>query len=190
MAEDSVTLPNGDVIITDLVGGKEAEIVKVAFGDSSAITRVTTSAGLPIGDGDSSLPDIATKLDTLIGLLGTATASQVWKSWAVTTTQTGAAIWTPGSGKKIALDLILVDIGGTTGGDVTLWFGASGDTTYTAGTDQVVMGPWPVLPSATVAPFKVIALPRPIIAATADHILRLTTSAGITCNGVCYGYEL
>jgi len=153
---------------------------------ANAIGKLAANDGIDIGDVGA--PALEAKADTLISLLGTSTAAQVWKSFAYTAAQTGIGLWTPASGKRIAITHIEVNIGGTTGGVVTFFF--DDDTTYTAGTDQPVIAPWTVAPSATVKPFKVLAPASPIIAGTADYLLRLTTSAGITIDGVVYGYEL
>lgn len=114
---------------------------------------------------------------------------QVWKQVEATTTQTGTAIWTPAAGKKVVLTSYSVGTGGTTAGLLTIWFGASGDTTFTQGTDQVVFR-GTLTPSASATPGIVVSLPQPIYAATADHVLRYTTSAGITIYITCYGYEI
>lgn len=145
-------------------------------------------AGTKVGSGNP-LHVQGTVLNDIKALLGGSVAAQVWKSWEVTTTQTGVNIWTPASGKKVAIDYIALWVGGTTAGTITIWLGATGDTAYSAGTDQPVIGPWPVIPSATVAPFFSPPLRESLIAATADHCLKITTSAGITVNGVAYGYE-
>lgn len=131
---------------------------------------------------------IDTSLQTVIGLLGTSLATQVWKSANYTAAQTGVALWTPGAGKKIAITSLVIGTYGTTQGRVHVWFGGSGDTTYTAGTDQLVVAAT-FSPSATSTPGLVLAPPSPILAATADHVLRLTTSAGLSIDLTIYGYE-
>lgn len=189
MAGDNPVLPATGIPVAgdEGAGGEIWQYVKAAFGADNTQTKVTSSVGLPVADAGGSLTVDSPELTTLVGLLGTSTASQVWKSWAVTTTQTGGTIWTPASGKKIAINVLHLFIGGSTDGTVTLWFGASGDTTYSAGTDQVAYGPWTVI--AANAPFATPPLEAPILSATADYLLRITTSAGITCAGEVYGYE-
>ena len=113
---------------------------------------------------------------------------QVWKSGEYTSAQTGTALWTPASGKKIAVTNMQITTGGTTAGIVTLWFGASGDTTYTAGTDQVLFR-GEFAPGANSKPGALPPLMTPIYAATADHVLRVTTSAAMTVYVIVYGYE-
>jgi hypothetical protein len=105
-----------------------------------------------------------------------------------TTTQTGAAMWTPAAGKKIALTSLTISTYGTTGARVIIWIGASGDTTYTAGTDHAVVIA-SFSPSATVKPGLVFTPAVPIFSQTADHILRITTDAGISIDVTWNGYE-
>ena len=105
-----------------------------------------------------------------------------------TTTQTGTAFWTPGSGKKLVITSYLIDVSGTTAGDVQLWFGASGDTTYTRGTDLAIFDGG-FKPSSTLRPG--VTDTGLWIASTADHILRVTTSAAVNPITItCWGYEI
>lgn len=113
---------------------------------------------------------------------------QVWKSANYTTQQTGASMWTPSSGKKICITYLSVASYGTTAGRVIIWFGASADTTYTAGTDQLVWA-GSFVPSANAKPGAIIQLPFGITAVTADHQLRITTDAAISLDLTIYGYE-
>jgi hypothetical protein len=106
-----------------------------------------------------------------------------------TTTQTGAAMWTPASGKKFVVTDLRVNVGGTTGGILTIWQGASADTTYNAGTDRAVYR-GEFAPSSTVKPGFILPLRTPFVSDTADHILRITTSAGMTCYIQGEGYEI
>lgn len=114
---------------------------------------------------------------------------QVWKQVEATTTQTGTAIWTPDSGKKVVITHIGIMTGGTTSGVVTVWFGGSADTTFSQGTDQVVFR-GEFAPSTSSKPGAFPPITYPIYAATADHVLRYTTSANITVYITCYGYEI
>ena len=113
---------------------------------------------------------------------------QIWRSANYTTTQTGTAIWTPAAGKKIAITHLTISSYGTTGARVILWFGASGDTTYTAGTDQLVFAS-SFAPTANSKPGAIPYVGEPIFAATADHVLRITTDAAISLDITVYGYE-
>lgn len=114
---------------------------------------------------------------------------QVWKSVNVTSTQTGTDVWTPGSGKRIAVTYLAVSAYATTAGRVILWFGANADTTYTAGTDQLLWA-GSFAPSTTSKPGIIIPFgTAPIFAVTADHEIHLTTDAGISLDITVYGYE-
>ena len=106
-----------------------------------------------------------------------------------TTAQTGVALWTPAAGKKYVVTDLTISTGGTTAGTVTLWQGASADTSYTAGTDPVIFR-GEFAPSATVKPGMVRSFVIPCVSTTADHILRVTTSAAITVYIQVNGYEI
>jgi len=106
-----------------------------------------------------------------------------------TTTQTGAALWTPATGKKFAITDLTITTGGTTTGLVTLWQGATADTTYTLGTDPVIFR-GTFAPSANAFPGVVKPFPVPFVASTIDHILRVTTSAAMTIYVQVNGYEI
>lgn len=169
------------------------QIGLIANGDGTYALQ--TSASIT-GGGDATAANqtsMLTKLDTLITLLGTSLATQVWKKvGAFTTSQTGVAIWTPAAGKKIAITHIFLTSSGTDPGLARLWFGASGDTTYNDGTDQlvIVMNFGPVSTAdAESFPGMPLALASPIVAVTADHILRLDTTGNLDIEGVIYGYE-
>lgn len=165
------------------------------------IAHDTVDSGNPVKIGfqaeASSLPTAVASGDRVNGiadvfgrqLVGNIDASmQVWKSANYTTQQTGAAIWTPSGGKKVCVTYLSVASYATTTGRVIIWFGASGDTTYTAGTDQLAWA-GSFAPSANAKPGAIIQLPFGITAATADHVLRITTDAGISLDITVYGYE-
>jgi hypothetical protein len=111
------------------------------------------------------------------------------KSGEYSTTQTGVALWTPASGRKFVITDFTISTGGTTSGIVTLWQGASADTTYTVGTDPVLFR-GEFAPSATAKPGVVKSLNIPFVSTTADHILRVTTSAAMTIYVQVNGYEI
>lgn len=115
--------------------------------------------------------------------------SQVWKSHNSTTTQTGVAIWTPTSGKKVAITSIVIGTYGTTSARVILWLGASGDTAYTAGTDQLIVAA-SFAPDTALKPGLVLTPPVPFYASTTDHVLKITTDAAISIDVTVYGYEI
>ncbi len=122
-------------------------------------------------------------------LIGVIDASmQVFKSANYTTQQTGASMWTPSSGKKISVTYLAISSYATTAGRVLVWFGAAGDTTYTAGTDQLVWA-GSFAPSANAKPGAIVQLPFGVTAVTADHQLRITTDAAISLDVTIYGYE-
>jgi hypothetical protein len=111
------------------------------------------------------------------------------KDGEYSTQQTGAALWTPVSGKRFVVTDFTISTGGTTAGIVTLWQGASGDTTYTVGTDPALFR-GEFSPSATAKPGIAKVMTVPFISTTADHILRVTTSAAMTIYVQVNGYEI
>lgn len=115
-------------------------------------------------------------------------AMQVWKSANYTTAQTGVTIWDPTSGKKIAITSISIGTYGTTAARLILWIGANGDTTYSAGTDQLVFA-GSYAPSTTSKPGTVLTFPTPIFVTTADYELHITTDAALSVDIAVYGYE-
>jgi hypothetical protein len=106
-----------------------------------------------------------------------------------TTTQTGVTLWTPTAGRKFVISDLTISTGGTTAGIVTVWQGAAGDTTYTAGTDPVLFR-GEFAPSATAKPGVVKSLTVPFVSSTTDHHLKVTTSAAMTLYIQVNGYEI
>lgn len=115
-------------------------------------------------------------------------AMQVHKSVNVTTTQTGTDVWSPASGKRIAVTSLVIGSYGTTAARVILWFGDNADTTFTAGTDQQLFAA-SFAPSATAKPGAVYCPRTPIFCTVADRELHLTTDAGISLDITVEGYE-
>lgn len=115
--------------------------------------------------------------------------TQITKAVNFTTTQTGSDVWSPASGKKIAVTDLTISAYGTTAGRVILWFGDNADTTYTAGTDQVLEIA-SFAPSATVKSglAKVYGI-TPVLCTTADRELHITTDAGMSLDITVRGYE-
>lgn len=113
---------------------------------------------------------------------------QVWKSFNAATQQTGADVWSPASGKKIAVTYLVVASYGTTTGKVVLWFGDTGDTTYSEGTDQVL---WKgsFAPNANSKPGSIVAIPMSVFCTAADREIHITTDAAISIDVSVYGYE-
>lgn len=106
-----------------------------------------------------------------------------------TTAQTGTALWTPTTGRRFVVTDITITTGGTTAGIVTLWQGASADTTYTAGTDNAIFR-GEFAPTATSKPGAIKSFNVPYVSTTVDHILRVTTSAAMTVYIQVNGYEI
>jgi hypothetical protein len=115
-------------------------------------------------------------------------SQNVSKSFNATTQQTGTDVWTPASGKKIAITSIVIGTYGTTAARLILWFGANADTTYTAGTDQLVLAA-SFAPSSTAKPGLVFTPAFPIFCNNADYELHCTTDAGLSVDIAAHGYE-
>jgi hypothetical protein len=77
---------------------------------------------------------------------------------------------------------------GTTAARLILWFGDNADTTYSAGTDQLVLAA-SFVPSASATPGLTFTPPVPIFCTTADRELHVTTDAGMSFDLVVYGFE-
>jgi len=109
------------------------------------------------------------------------------KTAVYSTAQTGAVLWTPTSGKKLYITYYQIQSGGTVVGTVQLWFGASGDTAYTRGTDAAIFD-GEFAPSATSSPGVV---QTGMWQGAADYVLRVTDSAAINPLTVTvWGYEV
>ena len=113
---------------------------------------------------------------------------QVWKSYNTTSQQTGAIVWAPAGGKRIAITHLSIGAYGTTAARLILYFGTAADTTYTAGTDQLVFAA-SFAPSTTAKPGAIPYTGAPIYAVTADHNLHITTDAALSVDLTVYGYE-
>lgn len=110
------------------------------------------------------------------------------KTAQYTTQQTGVALWTPASGKKIVVISYQIQVGGTTAGTMQLWLGGAADTTYTRGTDFAIFD-GEFAPSATLKPGVVQT--GLWISPTVDFILRVTDSAAVNPLTVTvWGYEV
>lgn len=109
------------------------------------------------------------------------------KNAQYTTAQTGVALWTPASGKRIIVLGCQIQCFGTTAGTVELWFGASGDTAFTRGTDSCIFD-GEFAPSATSKPGVVQnGIWDSLVA---DYVLRVTSSAAVSLNFNVWGYEV
>lgn len=160
-----------------VVGGRASSVVPSAVdADGDAVRAWLNRNGAAVV---ADLPHIGVNADpfTLTG-----------KTAQFTTQQTGTALWTPAGGKKLVITKVQIQAGGTTAGAVQLWFGASGDTTYSRGTDLAIFD-GEFAPSATLKPGVVDS--GPWVASAADHILRVTDSAAVNPLTVtCWGYEI
>ena len=117
--------------------------------------------------------------------------SVLWKALSTSTTQTGTIIGLGGGAFSATLREVythaMITVSGTVAGRVTLWWGANADTTYTEGTDQVLMD-IEVIPSATRSETYILSAPAPVYGPL-NKTLRLTTSAAINPLRVgVYGY--
>lgn len=206
----------GDTIASDDIGGVKFQRVKLIYGaDGTNSGDVAAANALPVGGGvahdaadggnplkvggkaASALPTAvasADRTDMLTDLWGRPLvahvdpAMQIRKSFNATSTQTGGAVWTPASGKKIAITSVQIGAYGATAARLILWFGASGDTTYTEGTDDAVIKQ-SFAPSANGFPGLVYTPDVPYYHPTADDILRVTTDAALSVDIVVTGYE-
>lgn len=102
--------------------------------------------------------------------------SLVHEAAIYTSAQTGTALVTPTGGKKLVVTEAQITATGTTGGHVQLWFGASGDTSFTRGTDRAIFDGH-FVPSASFSPGW--AKSGTWIAGAADDVLRVTDDAAI-----------
>lgn len=197
--------------------GEHVQLFKIAISTDGSRTLVPataadgllvdiSNASVPIGDGTNNVTIDTDPTDAeansgnalhaesrTYGFNGTTwdrvrgTAS-TFKGAQYTAAQTGTAIWTPASTKAVVVTAFQIQSYGTNSGTAILWFGASGDTTYTRGTDGAIFD-GEFAPTATNKPGVYVAFPTPMRGA-ADYVLRLTTtgSQSITIN--VWGYEI
>ena len=115
-------------------------------------------------------------------------SASTFKGAQFTTAQTGTAIWTPSSGNSVVVTAFQIQSYATVGGIAILWFGASGDTSYTRGTDGAIFD-GEFAPSGTNKPGVYVAFPTPMRGNT-DRVLRLTTTNGQSITVNVWGYEI
>lgn len=113
---------------------------------------------------------------------------QVKKTAEFTSAQTGATVWQPSTGKRLAITDFNITTGGLTAGLVTMWCGTAGDTTYTAGTDETVFR-GEFAPGTASRPGALKTYDVPWICSTANNVLRFTSSANMTVYIQVNGYE-
>ena len=177
---DNLTLPaTSAVILTDDCTTGHAQIIKLgeSTNGGAGLIPASTTDGLSVNLVKASVsPPQHANGYTLTG-----------KTVQYTTAQTETAIWTPASGKKIVVTNYQIQAYGTTAGAVTLWFGGSADTTYTRGTDLSIFD-GEFAPSSTNKPG--VALSGTWMSATANDILRVTSSTAISITITIWGYEV
>lgn len=170
----SVSLAVLDAALTDQSGSDADGELTPQRVDTYGSTWVTLSTAL-----SASVDSIAHK----------APSALIKKSFNATTTQTGADVWTPASGKKVRItDIIIGTYGTADGARLILFMSANADTTYSEGTDETPFK-GSFAPSATLKPGAVIHFDPAWEAATADHELHVTTDAAMDFDLVVLGYE-
>lgn len=105
-----------------------------------------------------------------------------------TSAQTGTAVWTPGSGRSVCVTALQIQSFGTVSGTCIVWFGASGDTTYTRGTDIAVFD-GEFAPTNTNKPGVYVTFPFPM-RGPADYVVRVTTTNAQSVTVNVMGFEL
>lgn len=115
-------------------------------------------------------------------------AMQTWKNFSATSTSVGHMIWNPASGKRIAVTNLQIGTTGSVASDLVIWFGDTSDTTYTAGTDQVLFD-GTFVPSSSAAPGAVIQFNPPAFCTTANRKLRFSQPSSMQTKITVYGYE-
>lgn len=207
IASDQTSLAMGGSVTATFTGGLPAGTNNIGDVDVLTLPGIDGSvahdgadAGNPVkigGKARNAFPtavangdrtDAATDLFGRLLIAQIDPAMQVHKQLRVTSIQTGSDVWSPTSGKRIAVTSLIVASDGTTAARVILWFGDNADTTFTAGTDQVLFA-GTFKPSATASPGVVYCPATPIFCTTADRELHLTTDAGISLDITVEGYE-
>jgi hypothetical protein len=168
---------------TDSLGGTGLQGAGSMIFNGAAWDRLRSIGGLPASDANTGIQAVA-DIPHKVGYAFTNKVAQY------TTAQTGVALWTPAAGTRIVVTGIQIQAGGTTAASIQVWFGASGDTTYTRGTDIAVFD-GEFAPSSTSKPGVVMGYANGVIAmGAADHVVRVTTSAGMTVTVNVLGYEV
>lgn len=135
------------------------------------------------------LPGDATNgLDVDVTRLPALATVSAFKCATYATAQTGTALWTPAAGKAVVITAIQIQSYGTTAGTCVVWYGASGDTTYTRGTDLPLFD-GEFAPSNTNKPGVYVTFPSPV-RGTADFVVRVTTTNAQSVTVNVIGYEI
>ncbi len=201
---------------TDDIGSVHYPRVKVSLGADGAAADLAVTNPMPIGgdiahgEGDSgnpvkvgvkalsAMPTAVTTEDrcNAIGdLYGRQGVSHIdagmftSKSFNATTTQAGTDVWSPASGKRIAVTSAVIGTYGNVGARLILWFGATSDTTYTAGSDQVLLDASFLPVYNTLCPGLVFTPPSPVFSTADDYELHCTTDDALSVDIVVHGYE-
>lgn len=153
--------------------------IKVGFKALSTLPTAVASADRANGISDLWGRQLVSHIDP---------AMQLHKAFNATTTQAGTDVITPSAGKRLAITSCIISTYATTGGRIILWFGDNADTTYTAGTDQV-LAILSAVPSATQKPGLVYTPATPVFCTTADRELHITTDGNISIDVVLEYYE-
>jgi len=176
----AITEGLGTTISTDDCGAAgHTQIIKLAVSNDGQATLIpansTTGLKVHLAGADVALPPHA------IGY------TQVQKGATYNTARTGTAVWTPAAGNKVIIQSWQLTMSGTTASDVQLWFGSSGDTTYTRGTDYAIYdGGYTPTTGARDNQMQCGVWISP----TDDYVLRITTSAAVTIVINVWGYEV
>lgn len=106
----------------------------------------------------------------------------VHKDASFTTAQTGAALWTPASGKKFVVTDCLVTGSGNTDATATIFdeTNAAGNRLFRATLEVNTKGTIPIT----------VPLRTPFVSTAVDNVLKLTTSADIDVDIILHGYEI
>lgn len=186
-----------DRVRGDTTNGLDVDVTRVTGG---GVAHDAGDSGNPIKIGSRAISALGTRMtandrsDVFSDLWGRVLTAQIdplmqiSKSFNATTTQTGTDVWDPAASARIAVTSLIIGAYGTTAARLILWFGDNADTTYTAGTDQVLFAA-SFAPSATSKPGAVINFDPPIFCTTADRELHVTTDAGMSVDITVHGYE-
>lgn len=190
---DVLTLPNVTLAAgtnTNEVVGDVAQDLPIAGNPVSAGLRASTVVPTAMSADGDVVYSWSDRLGRSIVQPGVPIGTEKWATAQYTTTQTGVALLTPTAGKKLVITSVQIQVGGTTAGTVQLWFGGSADTTYSRGTDRAIFD-GEFAPSATLKPGALQTKESGWVAAAADDILRVTTSAAINpITFTVWGYEV
>lgn len=195
-AQAMVLTAAGLLIPGDATNGLDVDVTRLPYDvahdavDSGNPVKVGARAvnALPAAVANADRSNLTTDLFGRLLVANIDPAQAIHKVFNASTTQTGIDVWAPTSGKKIAVTSVIIGTYATTAARVILWFGDNADTTYTAGTDQVLVAA-SFAPSATAKPGLVYTPAMPIFCTTADRELHITTDAGISIDVVVEGYE-